>query len=137
MHLWLYCILLCWFLQWELVCERESLAVLLPYITAVAAMIGALATGVLADKYGRKYVLILSLLFHTSFGVFLHFLPLYGIFVTVFSIQGFLIAVSIYLCYFLRNLNREALFISINYAVFYFKLRQKVVITPIPNLTGK
>lgn len=96
MYLWL--LYFFFFLQWELVCERESLAVLLPYITAVAAMIGALATGVLADKYGRKYVLILSLLFHTSFGVFLHFLPLYGIFVTVFSIQGFLIAVSVNVC---------------------------------------
>ncbi|KAG8195799.1 hypothetical protein JTE90_004803 [Oedothorax gibbosus] len=78
--------------EWELVCERESLATLLPYLTAVAAMIGALVTGILADKYGRKYVLVLSLMFHTSFGVFLHFLPLYGIFVTVFSVQAFLIA---------------------------------------------
>ncbi|GBL84378.1 Solute carrier family 22 member 8 [Araneus ventricosus] len=78
--------------EWELVCERESLVALLPYLKAVSAMTGALVTGMLADKYGRKYVLILSLLFHTSFGVFLHFLPLYGIFATVFTFQGFLIA---------------------------------------------
>ncbi|GIX97486.1 solute carrier family 22 member 8 [Caerostris extrusa] len=84
---------------WELVCERESLVALLPYVKAVAAMIGALVSGILADKYGRKYVLIMSLLFHTSFGVFLHFLPLYGIFATVFTIQGFLIAVR-YFCIF-------------------------------------
>ncbi|XP_035218499.1 solute carrier family 22 member 5-like isoform X2 [Stegodyphus dumicola] len=78
--------------EWELVCEYEALAALLPYLATVAAMIGALATGILADKYGRKYVLVLSLLFHTSFGVFLHFLPLFGIFATVFSLQAFLIA---------------------------------------------
>ncbi|GFR01584.1 solute carrier family 22 member 6 [Trichonephila clavata] len=78
--------------EWELVCERESLAALLPYVKTVAAMIGALVTGIMADKYGRKYVLILALLFHTIFGVFLHFLPLYGIFATAFTLQGFLIA---------------------------------------------
>lgn len=83
------------FFQWELVCNRESLAALLPYVTAVATMIGAVVTGIVADKYGRKYVLLLSLLFHTSFGIFLHFLPLYGIFATVFSSQSFLISVSI------------------------------------------
>ncbi|XP_054708104.1 organic anion transporter 3-like [Uloborus diversus] len=78
--------------EWELVCEREPLAALLPYVTAVSAMLGALTSGILADKYGRKYVLLLSLLFHTSFGVFLHFLPLFGVFATVFSMQSFLIA---------------------------------------------
>ncbi|XP_015931060.1 organic anion transporter 3-like [Parasteatoda tepidariorum] len=78
--------------EWELVCEYESLSVLLPYMRTVAGMIGALVSGRLADKYGRKYVLLLSLLFHTSFGIFLHFLPLYGVFSAVFTMQAFLIS---------------------------------------------
>ncbi|KAG8186288.1 hypothetical protein JTE90_004632 [Oedothorax gibbosus] len=77
--------------EWNLVCEREYLMNLLPYVYTVGAMLGGLLFGVLADNYGRRFNLLAALFLHTVLGVALHFFSLFTVFAVGYSIQGLLV----------------------------------------------
>ncbi|KAF8774494.1 Solute carrier family 22 member 5 like protein [Argiope bruennichi] len=77
--------------EWDLVCEREYLMTLLPYVYTVGTMLGGLLFGVLADHYGRRFNLLAALFLHTVLGLSLHFFSLFTIFAVGYSLQGVLV----------------------------------------------
>ncbi|GIY36884.1 solute carrier family 22 member 7 [Caerostris darwini] len=77
--------------EWDLVCEREYLMTLLPYVYTVGTMLGGLLFGILADHYGRRFNLLAALFLHTVLGISLHFLSLFTVFAVGYSFQGVLV----------------------------------------------
>ncbi|XP_054717248.1 organic cation/carnitine transporter 2-like [Uloborus diversus] len=77
--------------EWNLVCEREYLINLLPYVYTAGTMLGGLLFGVLADHYGRRFNLLAALFLHTFLGLALHFFSLYIFYAVGYALQGILV----------------------------------------------
>ncbi|XP_023220439.1 solute carrier family 22 member 4-like [Centruroides sculpturatus] len=74
--------------EWELVCQREFLVKLLPYIYNGVAIVGCTLIGCLADRYGRKIILLFATFLHSALSIALYFPPNYTSFATLYAIDG-------------------------------------------------
>lgn len=80
--------------EYHLVCERKYLLNTLFYLIHVTSMIGAIFTGMLADRCERKRILLLVLYLFVSASFSVHFVTDYLQFIILFSLQTFFSAVS-------------------------------------------
>ena len=92
--------------QWDLVCDRAHLKDLTQAIFVVGVMIGAMICTILADKFGRKPVFLLSHWAAVVVGVANAFAPNYYVFAACKLFDGVLYAV--------RPLFPEVLFLKLN-----------------------
>lgn len=81
-------------MEWDLVCERKYLITLLFYISNIAAILGLLAFGLMADHFERKRTLLFALFFFISVALPLHFVQDFASFSISYSLQSFFISVS-------------------------------------------
>ncbi|KAH3882706.1 hypothetical protein DPMN_006650 [Dreissena polymorpha] len=76
--------------EWDLVCSDTYLSSLATTIYFCGVMLGGLVFGHLADKFGRKPVMLFTLFFPILVGIATAFVPWYAGFVTLRFIQGVL-----------------------------------------------
>ncbi|CAH1137884.1 unnamed protein product [Phyllotreta striolata] len=67
--------------EWDLVCGYERLIDLTQITLMLGVLIGNIFFGILADKIGRKAVIITCILFQSLFGSFASFVPNYWLFI--------------------------------------------------------
>ncbi|XP_015930703.1 organic anion transporter 3 [Parasteatoda tepidariorum] len=77
--------------EWDLVCEKQYLMNLLPYVHTAGAMLGGVVFGALADRYGRRFNLLAALFLHTILSLAMHFLATFSLFAVAYSLQGVLV----------------------------------------------
>ena len=83
-----YCLL-----QWGLVCKYKRYGSLATTVYFGGVMVGGLLFGYLADKFGRKPVMLTTLYIPIIIGAGIAFAPSYIIFVVLRFFQGFFIQV--------------------------------------------
>ena len=76
--------------EWNLVCNESWKVPLIESMYFAGVMVGAPVFGVLADMYGRKPILMISIVMTTLFGIPLGFSPNYNI----FMVLQFLVAIG-------------------------------------------
>ncbi|XP_053376201.1 organic cation transporter protein-like [Mercenaria mercenaria] len=76
--------------EWDLVCSQAYLSSLATTIYFCGVMVGGVVFGHLADKFGRKPVMLISLFMPIVVGIATSFAPWYSVFVTLRFIQGVL-----------------------------------------------
>ncbi|XP_066530855.1 solute carrier family 22 member 13 [Hoplias malabaricus] len=67
--------------EWDLVCDRASLNNIGSSIYMLGLLIGAVLFGAMADRFGRRFALLLSLALQTVFGVAAAFSPNFLVYV--------------------------------------------------------
>lgn len=77
--------------EWNLVCSQAYLSRLATTIYFVGVMIGGLLFGYLADKFGRKPVMLVTLFAPIAIGVLIALVKSYYIFVSLRFVQGIFI----------------------------------------------
>ena len=81
--------------QWDLVCSQAYLTSLATTIYFCGVMVGGLVFGHLADKFGRKPVMLVCLFLPVFVGLGTSFATSYWMFVSLRFIQGILMQVPI------------------------------------------
>lgn len=69
-------------MEWDLVCNRSSLASLSQTIFMFGILVGNIFFGAIADKLGRRLPLVIAVIIQLIFGVATSFAPYYWMFVT-------------------------------------------------------
>ena len=80
--------------QFDLVCERAYLSYLATTIYFLGVMLGGLTFGPLAEKYGRRPVLLVSLVASVVFSISLTLVNSYVAFVLIRLVNGFFLQVG-------------------------------------------
>jgi MFS family permease len=80
-------------LQWQLVCERRFLRPLIATLYFCGVTIGAVICGLLADRYGRRPLILICLYAQGLAGVSLYFIQSLAAFMALRFIQGFFVQV--------------------------------------------
>ncbi|XP_069395192.1 solute carrier family 22 member 7-like isoform X2 [Paralichthys olivaceus] len=75
--------------EWDLVCDRKSLTKATSTIFFLGVMMGAITTGFLCDKYGRRNVLLASYIMALVFGFSSAFANSYVLFAILRFLTGF------------------------------------------------
>ncbi|XP_069683757.1 solute carrier family 22 member 3-like [Periplaneta americana] len=75
--------------EWQLVCERRFLRPLIATIYFCGVTVGAIVCGLLADKYGRRPVVLICLYVQGLLGISLYFTNSLEVFMVLRFIQGF------------------------------------------------
>ncbi|XP_060564193.1 organic cation transporter protein-like [Ruditapes philippinarum] len=76
--------------EWDLVCGKAYLSSVATTIYFCGVMVGGVLFGHLADKFGRKPVMMISLIMPVVVGVATSYAPWYSVFVTLRFVQGVL-----------------------------------------------
>ncbi|XP_062292958.1 organic cation transporter protein [Scomber scombrus] len=74
--------------EWDLVCENANLNNLGSSIYMFGLLVGAVVFGSLADKYGRRIIILISLTIQTVFGVGTAFAPNFYIYIALRFMVG-------------------------------------------------
>ncbi|XP_028317464.1 solute carrier family 22 member 13 [Gouania willdenowi] len=74
--------------EWDLVCNKAGLNSLGSSIYMLGLLVGSLIFGSMADRYGRRFVLLLSIALQTIFGVTVAFAPNFTVYVILRFIVG-------------------------------------------------
>ena len=77
--------------EWALVCQREPLASLLTSCYLLGLLLGGLFTGLLADRLGRRPVMLACLYTQCILAVSLHFVTLLPLLLVLQGLQGILV----------------------------------------------
>ncbi|XP_051954808.1 solute carrier family 22 member 16-like [Xyrauchen texanus] len=94
--------------EWDLVCEKEWLAKLTQPTFMLGVLIGALVFGDIADRIGRRPILIATSLCQFAFGILVAFTGNYYLFVAMRFLlatvsSGYLVVVFVYVTEFTGN----------------------------------
>ncbi|XP_047460358.1 solute carrier family 22 member 6-B isoform X2 [Mugil cephalus] len=74
--------------EWDLVCSRAGLNSLGSSIYMFGLLVGSVLFGAMADRYGRRFVLLLSIALQTVFGVAVAFAPNFPVYVILRFVVG-------------------------------------------------
>ncbi|CAB3226709.1 unnamed protein product [Arctia plantaginis] len=87
--------------EWNLICERTSLASLAQSILQVGILVGSFILGQISDRYGRKLVVLISLFFEVVFVAVSAAVPEFWMFVVCRFLIGTMVGGTMLCCYVL------------------------------------
>ncbi|TDH04411.1 hypothetical protein EPR50_G00151300 [Perca flavescens] len=74
--------------EWDLVCNKAGLNSLGSSIYMFGLLVGSVLFGAMADRYGRRFILLLSIALQTGFGVAVAFAPNFSVYVILRFLVG-------------------------------------------------